>query len=287
VESCNDVDDNCSGQVDKGNPGGGAACVTGLQGVCAAGTKACIGGALACLPNAQPSAETCNGVDDNCDGAIDEDGAAGYTTLYLDTDGDTYGKIGSGRQLCPSQVPAGYTASRGQDCDDLNGNVNPSRTESCATVGVDDNCNGQTDEAGASGCTNYFRDQDGDTFGSNETQCLCAVTGEFNVTRSGDCCDTDDRSKPGQLTYYAAADNCGSYDYNCSTAADKEPFNTGGGCSGWSVGSGCNTNQGWEAASAPACGQSANYVSGGCGYCCLAWTCCCDPTRESRIQKCR
>ena len=287
TELCNDVDDNCNGSTDEGNPGGGGACTTGLLGACAAGTKACQGGSVVCLQNVAATAETCNGVDDNCDGATDEDGAQGCATLYLDTDGDTYGAISSNRCLCSSQIPAGYTATRGQDCNDLDGNVNPSKSEACATVGIDDNCNGQTDEANAAGCTNYFRDQDGDTFGSTETQCLCAAVGQYNVTRSGDCCDTDDRAKPGQTTYYATADNCGSYDYNCSTADDKEPWNTGGGCSGWSVGSGCNTNQGWEASSAPACGQSANYVSGGCGYCCLAWTCCCDPTRESRIQKCR
>jgi hypothetical protein len=205
----------------------------------------------------------------------------------MDADGDTWGAIGSARCLCSSQVPAGYTATRGEDCNDLEGNVNPSKTESCTTVGVDDNCNGATDEAGAAGCTTYFRDQDGDTWGSQtESKCLCAASGQFTATRSGDCCDTDDRAKPGQTTYYATADNCGSYDYNCSTADDKEPFPTGGGCSGWSVGSGCGLNQGWEGGQ-PACGASANYVIGGCGYCCLAWTCCCDPTRESRVQKCR
>ena len=51
----------------------GSACDTGKPGVCAAGTSACSGGAVVCNQNVQPSADnTCNGVDENCDGYVDE-----------------------------------------------------------------------------------------------------------------------------------------------------------------------------------------------------------------------
>ncbi len=288
-EVCNGIDDNCNGSTDEGNPGGGVACQTGLLGVCAAGTTACqVGGTIGCVQNVQATAETCNGVDDNCDGNTDEDGAQGCTTLYLDTDGDTWGAIGSARCLCSGQVPAGYTATRGQDCDDLHANVNPAMPELCSTVGVDDNCNGLTDEEGATGCHTFFRDQDLDGWGSQtETKCLCAAAGEYTATKSGDCCDTDDRANPVATTYYDAANNCGNYDYNCNGTPDNEPLPTGGGCAGWSIGSGCGTNLGWQAGTPPACGQSANYVVGGCGYCCFAYTCCCGPTIESHVAKCR
>jgi hypothetical protein len=52
--------------------GGGGACDTGLEGVCAEGTMLCQRGALTCLPNVPASDETCNALDDNCDGSVDE-----------------------------------------------------------------------------------------------------------------------------------------------------------------------------------------------------------------------
>ena len=44
----------CNGQVDEGNPGGGGACNTGLQGVCSVGARVCSSGALVCFPGIAP-----------------------------------------------------------------------------------------------------------------------------------------------------------------------------------------------------------------------------------------
>jgi len=52
--------------------GGGEACDTGMDGVCAEGTMQCARGALTCLPNVPASDETCNALDDDCDGDVDE-----------------------------------------------------------------------------------------------------------------------------------------------------------------------------------------------------------------------
>jgi hypothetical protein len=53
--------------------GGGKACDTGMPGVCAGGTTQCVnGGDTVCKPNFAPSAELCDGLDNNCDGVIDE-----------------------------------------------------------------------------------------------------------------------------------------------------------------------------------------------------------------------
>jgi hypothetical protein len=52
--------------------GGGAACDTGMPGVCGPGHVQCSGGGLKCLPDQSAGKEVCNAVDDNCDGNIDE-----------------------------------------------------------------------------------------------------------------------------------------------------------------------------------------------------------------------
>jgi hypothetical protein len=73
AEACNGLDDDCDGIPDSGNPGGGLACDTGMLGVCASGVTACTGGALTCVQNTQAGSEVCpNGLDDDCDGVVDE-----------------------------------------------------------------------------------------------------------------------------------------------------------------------------------------------------------------------
>ncbi|MEN9796743.1 MAG: hypothetical protein RL653_439 [Pseudomonadota bacterium] len=71
-EGCNNADDDCDGQVDEGNPGGGGACSTGLTGVCGAGTLTCSAGALTCAQSVTAGAERCDGLDNDCDGQVDE-----------------------------------------------------------------------------------------------------------------------------------------------------------------------------------------------------------------------
>ena len=75
TEACNNVDDNCNGTVDEGDPGGGGTCATGNSGVCSAGTIHCVAGALACVQNQPAVTEICGNVlDDDCDGTVDEAG---------------------------------------------------------------------------------------------------------------------------------------------------------------------------------------------------------------------
>jgi hypothetical protein len=104
-ETCNGIDDNCNGLTDEGNPGGGAACSTGLPGVCDPGTTACLASALVCVGDRGPGAERCNGLDDDCDGSVDEpedadgDGITNcsdnceeaYNPTQANQDGDAYG----------------------------------------------------------------------------------------------------------------------------------------------------------------------------------------------------
>jgi hypothetical protein len=77
--------------------------------------------------------EACNGIDDNCDGAIDEDGATDVLTWYADTDGDGFGDAASSVVDC--EQPADHV-SDDSDCDDSAGAVNPDATESGALAAL-------------------------------------------------------------------------------------------------------------------------------------------------------
>jgi len=94
-------------------------------------------------PDIYPGAdEYCNGLDDDCDTEIDEEGAIGCTTYYLDNDQDGYGGDIS-ICLCSPDYP-NYVLNS-DDCDDNNPTVNPESYEICNNL-IDDNCNDETDE---------------------------------------------------------------------------------------------------------------------------------------------
>ncbi|MBL8680222.1 MAG: hypothetical protein JNK05_13690 [Myxococcales bacterium] len=85
TERCNGVDDNCNGLIDEGFAGLGDACDDGRVGACrGTGTIQCRmdGAGTECRitrPGGMPGTEVCNGMDDNCNGRIDEGLMCGMT----------------------------------------------------------------------------------------------------------------------------------------------------------------------------------------------------------------
>ena len=189
--------------------------------------------------------EVLNGIDDDCDGLIDE-GTPSY-----DDDGDGF---------CESP-PCINTNSTQPDCDDNNYTINPSATEVC-NDGVDNNCNNQTNEENALGCTNFYYDEDGDGFGvGNTTVCYCEDgLYPFTGTTNNDCFDMNDLAYPGQTQYFSFNRGDGSFDYNCNNAAEKRYTGVSGGCAWVFQPFSCEGNGlGWQT-SEPSCGTSGLWI---------------------------
>ena len=140
AERCNGLDDDCDGSTDEGDPDGGGACNTALAGICGVGVLRCSGGEAACTQSVQPVPETCNGLDDDCDGNTDE---------TWPTKGDAC-SVGVG--ACSRTGALDCTADgTAVVCDAVAGAVAAERCNS-----ADDDCDGRLDEGFALGenCTN-------------------------------------------------------------------------------------------------------------------------------------
>ncbi|HAN32379.1 MAG TPA: hypothetical protein DCQ06_12360, partial [Myxococcales bacterium] len=164
-----------------------------------------------------PSAkETCaTPYDDDCDGGNNDINALGCKNFYTDVDGDNYGdKMIPPVCMCNPIFTKKLTATKSGDCADQSGAVNPGKQESCLT-GYDDNCNGQTNDIGAIGCGNFYKDADKDGFGATGTKpvCLCIASAPLKLTalNGKDCDDGNKNINPNATEVCATAgvdDNC-------------------------------------------------------------------------------
>jgi streptogramin lyase len=154
AETCgNGLDDDCNGRVDDGctcTPGETSECYRGPAdtrgvGTCRTGTMRCEGAEFsawtACEGDVGPLPEVCNGVDDDCDGEVDERWAVGSNACgFCDgaeicdgMDNDCDGLVDEGvANRCGTCGPEPVEVCNGAD-DDCDGIVDDGVTNACGT----------------------------------------------------------------------------------------------------------------------------------------------------------
>ncbi|MCK6570306.1 MYXO-CTERM sorting domain-containing protein [Myxococcota bacterium] len=139
-EVCDGIDNDCNGQTDEGDPGGGAACDTGLANRCGPGVIHCIDGRLICDPINVPRPEVCNGGDDDCDGVVDDlvEGVGEPCEAGPGVCADALLACENGELICRPVVEIGDERCNGadDDCDGVVDEGNPGGDAPCATGGL-------------------------------------------------------------------------------------------------------------------------------------------------------
>ncbi len=217
-ELCDGLDNDCDEEIDEGfvlptwyrdGDGDGYGTVAGAVEACVAPTGYVDVAGDCNDKNAEvnPAApEQCDGVDNDCNGEIDED--LEQYTWYRDIDGDGYG--GDGPTVTSCQQPDGYVMVGG-DCDDRSADIYPGAPESCD--GADNDCNGVVDD-GLDQFT-WYKDADGDGYGTDRNPVEYCAQPVGYVAWNGDCNDLDADVNPGALEV------CDELDNDCDGEIDE------------------------------------------------------------------
>ncbi|MCA9515895.1 MAG: hypothetical protein KC635_13205, partial [Myxococcales bacterium] len=217
AELCNGRDDDCDGETDEDFPDKGLACDDPEDAdQCANGVWTCVGDALLCVGDGAARAETCNGVDDDCDGETDED----VEEVGLPCDGDDLDKCKDGLTTC-------VDGHLGCSDDAASGD------ELCN--GLDDDCDDLVDANDPSLVLPLCENQLGVCHGAQKTPALCLGTDGFAAC--------------GPAVYRAAASgapyddgvelHCDGADNDCDGDADEDFVVTGPDGASTGIGEAC------------------------------------------------
>ena len=215
-EVCDGLDNDCDGDTDEGL--GATTCGIGA---CEKVVPNCSGGIeQVCDPLLGQAPESCNSLDDDCDGLVDED-FTGTATCGVGACEKVLPTCLNGTpfdELCAELILAEAkpeVCGNGVD-DDCDGVVDEGMEPEVCGDGADNDCDGVVDEEGAQGCTNYYADVDGDGFGHDGLfKCLCAPNGAWSATVNGDCNDLTPGANPG------VSETCDGIDNDCDGAIDE------------------------------------------------------------------
>ncbi|MEC7985748.1 MAG: MopE-related protein, partial [Myxococcota bacterium] len=166
--------------------------------------------------------EVCDGVDNDCNGAMDDEDLNldlnSAFIYYIDLDGDGYGNSETGLLRCSEEE--GHVLN-GEDCDDENASIHPQADEVCDTI--DNDCDGLIDldddsmDPGSSSV--YYLDADGDGYGDDSLSLDACIPPEGYVMLSGDCDDTNSSVSP------VADEICDEIDNDCNDLIDANDPN--------------------------------------------------------------
>jgi hypothetical protein len=192
-ELCNGADDDCDALTDDATIDIGDSCGATEVGECSFGTTICSGGSIMCDGYVGPVPESCDMLDNDCDGSNDDGLGLGTSCDGGDTDFCLEGTM-----IC--------NGSGGVVCSDGTG----STTELCNAL--DDDCDGTTDEGFNVGMA--CDGTDGDTCNEGNLACNAAGTGTV-------CTDTTSTN----------VESCNGFDDDCDGTTD-EGFALGVACDG-------------------------------------------------------
>ncbi len=209
-EECNNQDDDCNGQVDEDFVGKDASCnVIGQRGPCRFGKKTCVNGAIVCQQSVTAApAENCanggNGIDDDCNGLVDD----GCTCPMDGRQIDCYGGPTATRFVSPCH-PGKLTCGAGGIWGGCIGEQTPNFIELCN--GIDDNCDGFVDE------------------GNPEGGAACVVSAQKGICQAG-----TQKCQNGVLTCVsnqtAQTEVCNGKDDDCDGQTDETDPRLGRAC---------------------------------------------------------